>query len=416
MNIESDDSHLVGGISSAGRQIPPLDGEPFFAARTSGPYVWDQNDRRYIDTVMGFGATVLGHAPPKVIDAVAAALNDAPMPGYANLLEEEAAARLTQFTGNLSQATFANSGSEAVHRACQIARHITGKPRIVKLAAAYDGWFDGLSFGRPGTPEAETVGSSKTVQDYSLLRYNDEQDIDRLFAEFSDIAAIVIEPVLANAGCLLPRESFLQKLQQEARRNNALLVADEVLIGFRICNGLASHSLGLEPDLAVVGKAIGSGIAVAAVLGRADLMQEVAATGFLRAGTYNGNPVACAAVIATAKELTELDYAALLSNGNAVRRQIEEVGAQIGLPISTSGYGSVFTVWFAERAPQDYTEVLSLSNPALWSRIHLEMRRNSALVMPDPLGRVFISAAHSLDVLNEFAAAFAASVATAVDS
>lgn len=401
--------HLVGGISSLGRVLPPLDGQNITIARARGAELWDNSGRRFIDTVLGFGATVIGHSHPHVVLAVTRALEDGSMPAFAHAREEEAAAALVRHTGALDEAIFVNSGSEAVHLASRIARRLTGRKRIAKFAAAYDGWYDEVAFGNAGSATAAMSGNSRPEQgDVVLLRYNDEADIDQLFADYSDIAAVIAEPVLANAGMVLPDPAYLQKLQAAARRNGALFIADEVLMGFRIQNGLTSHYLGLDPDLATVGKAIGSGMAVAAVIGRGALFDEVRSGKIVRAGTYSGNPVACAAVIATSELLETLDYPSLLARGNGLRQMIAYHGTRIGLPVSTAGYGSVFTLWFAAEPPKTYAEAAALTRPDLTLKLHLALRRKGLMIMPFPFGRLFLSDAHTSEILSETADLLAA--------
>src|SRR5260221_8308406 len=157
--------HLVGGISSAGRALPDLDVEPFLVARSRGPHIWDRQGRRYVDTALGFGATLLGHADPAVMQAVATALDNGPLPAFAHELEEAAAAALARTTGSLSRIVFVNTGSEAVHLACRIARQATGRPRIAKFAAGYDGWYDDVAFGNPGSVEAAMPANRPPASD-----------------------------------------------------------------------------------------------------------------------------------------------------------------------------------------------------------------------------------------------------------
>ena len=400
--------HLVGGISSAGRSLPDLDGEPFQAARSHGAHVWDRHGRRYVDTALGFGGTLLGHADPVVMQAVAAALANGPLPAFAHPLEEAAAAALARTTGNLSRIVFVNTGSEAVHLACRIARRATGRTLIAKLAAGYDGWYDDLAFGNAGSVEAAmTANRRPQALRTVLLRYNDPDDADRLFAERDDVAAVVVEPVLANAGCILPAPGYLEHLQTVARRHGALVILDEVLMGYRLRPGLTGHALGLDPDLATVGKAIGSGIAVAAVAGKEGPMALVEDGRVTRAGTYAGNPLACAAVIATMARLAEVDHGALLRRGDRLRRAISEAFADAGVALSTAGYGTVFSLWFAAAPPTNYAEAVGRARADLSLRLHLALRRHGALVMPAAFGRLYLSAAHDEAAMDELADAFA---------
>ena len=161
--------HLVGGISSAGRALPPLDGKAFIAARSEGAFVWDDSGKRYIDTAMGFGATMIGHAHPAIIGAVSAALRNGAMPAFAHAGEEAAAAVLTGATRELSQAIFTNTGSEAVHLACRIARAATGRSLIAKIAAGYDGWYDDVTLGQAGSGEAGMLANERPRRDRTTL-------------------------------------------------------------------------------------------------------------------------------------------------------------------------------------------------------------------------------------------------------
>ncbi len=186
------------------------------------------------------------------------------------------------------------------------------------------------------------------------------------------------------------------------------MIADEVLMGFRLHAGLTAHHFGLDPDLATVGKAIGSGAAVAAVLGRPEIMQAVADGRVNRAGTYSGNPVACAAVLATMAELGRVDYPALLARGAKLRASIAQIFAARDVPFSTSGVDSVFTPWFATSPPADYAKALDLIRPT-WSRaLHEALRRNGVILMPTPFGRMFLSFAHDTEALAALEAGFAA--------
>ncbi|MBH0238253.1 aminotransferase class III-fold pyridoxal phosphate-dependent enzyme [Methylobrevis albus] len=404
--------HLVGGISSAGRAVPALDGTPFIVARAAGPYLWDDRGRRYVDTALGFGATILGHAPATVVAAVAVAMADGASPAFAHDREEQAAAALAALTGPLSQVVFTSTGSEAVHLACRIARAVTGRTLIAKAAAGFDGWYDDVAFGNAGAPEAAMTDNTRPRRGRTtLLRYNDFTDVEALFAETPDIAAVIVEPMMANAGCIVADPGYLAHVAEVARRHGALVIADEVLMGFRIAPGLASHRLGFEPDLATVGKAIGSGVAVAAVVGRPEVMIAGEDGRASRGGTYAGNPVAAAAVIATLAELPLIDYPGLVARGDGLRAAIERSFAEAGTKVATAGYGTVFTVWFADAAPRSYAEAHARLRPERSAALHAALRRHGVMTMPSPYGRLYLSSAHDAGVISELAGAFAAAAA-----
>jgi glutamate-1-semialdehyde 2,1-aminomutase len=401
---------LIGGISSAARALPTADDGTLRIARSAGPYLWDTEGRRYVDTALGYGGTVLGHAPAPVIAAVEEALRQGPLPAFAHPREEAAAAALASHTGPLSDVAFTNSGSEAVQLACAIARAVTGRQRIAKIAAGYDGWYDQINFGTAGTKDAELSANSRPEKgSVVLLRYNDPADTEQLFRDYADIACVVVEPVLANAGCIMPAPGYLLHLQETARRHGAVLIADEVLTGFRMSPGLTAHSMGLDPDLAAVGKAIGSGIAVAGVVGRPEVMAVCADGRAPRAGTYSGNPLAAAAVLATMSLLESADYPGLLDQGAAFRSALETTLHRAGVPASTTGLGTCFTLWFTEDAPTTYAEAVREVRGDINLVLHHAMRRHGVLTVPTLYGRYYLSFAHDGETMAQLTAAVEAS-------
>lgn len=398
---------LVGGVSSGARSVPDINNEIFQVARSNGPYVWDTQGRRYIDTALGFGATVLGHANPDVVSAVKAAIDRGPMPAFAHALEEEAAQALASQTGELSKVIFVNTGSEAIELACRAARAITGKATVAKFAAGYNGWFDGMAFGNAQSGEASMSANQRPVRKgTALLRFNDLADFDQLLAESDDIAAIIVEPVLANAGCIVPDRSYLAQLAASARARGILIIADEVLMGFRLHAGLSSDRFGLKPDLAAVGKAIGSGFVVAAVVGKPEVMGVFESNKANRQGTYNGNPVACAAVIATLAQLRSLDYASMEERGDLLRQAIISSFGRRGVAVSTSGFGQVFTVWPTEAAPRSYAQAQACFDQGFIMAMHRHLRDAGLLSMAPPFGRHYLSAAHDREILGAMELAF----------
>jgi glutamate-1-semialdehyde 2,1-aminomutase len=405
--------HLIGGISSGGRALPEIDGQAFEVARSQGPWLWDAQGVRYVDTAMGFGATMLGHAQPDVVAASSAALLNGPMPSFAHADEERAAAALAAFTGDLSQVIFLNTGSEAVHLACRTARVATGRQRIAKFAAGYDGWYDIVAFGNAGQESALMTASQRPERDgVLLLRYNDFADAEQLFKDYSDIAAVVIEPVLANAGCIAPAPGYLQHLSDLAHAHGALVILDEVLMGMRLQPGLSGTALGAEPDLACVGKAIGSGVPVAALVGKPQYMGLFEQGRIVRAGTYSGAPPACAAVLATLERLAQADYPALLARGDTLRADLVAAFAAKGIAVSTTGYGSVFTLWHSAEAPQDYAQAARVADSDWTLALHKALRRHGVMTMPFAFGRVYLTFAHDAEALQALLEGYRAAIAS----
>ncbi|MEZ5843203.1 MAG: aminotransferase class III-fold pyridoxal phosphate-dependent enzyme [Hyphomicrobiaceae bacterium] len=402
---------LPGGISSSIRRLPDLDGRPFKVARATGAHLVDETGRHFVDHALAMGATLLGHAHPAVVSACHAALERGAMPGFPHDLEAEAASALATLSPRLARATFVTTGSEAVHLACRIARKATGRPVVAKIAGGFDGWYDDIALGWSGSPEADLTGGRPVVQGITLLRFNDLADLDALFAERSDIAAVLVEPMLANAGSLQAEPGYFEALVAKAHRQGALVIADEVLMGLRLSRGLTSDCVGLDADLVTMGKAIGSGVPVAAVLGTRDAFAAVEDGRAVRAGTYHGNPLATAAVVASLGALAEADYAALLAAGDALRASIVESFARHGVAVSTSGYGSVFSLWFTQTPPTRYEAAKAALRPEASMALHLALRRRGIVTIPGGWARVFLSFAHTPADLARSAEAFAESIA-----
>ncbi|WP_349975783.1 aminotransferase class III-fold pyridoxal phosphate-dependent enzyme [Pseudomonas sp. WHRI 8519] len=399
--------NLVGDVSSAARILPDLNGEALFISHGKGAYLWDDKGRKYIDTALGFGAVLVGHAVDDINNEVAQALAGSASPSWAHIREHGAASALAAHTGNLTKVVFNNSGSEAVHLACRIARAYTGKGKIAKMAAGFDGWLDDVAFGNVSTHEAAFKdGERPSTPRTTLLRFNDFDDVERLFQEDSDIAAVILEPMLANAGCIMAEPGYLLHVQNVARKYGALVISDEVLMGFRRHAGLASHLEGLDPDLASVGKAIGNGIPVSAVVGKPEVMTVVEAGRAARGGTFSGNPMACAAVTSTLAKLDAANYEELTARGNELRESIVEIFNGAGITITTSGYGNVFAIWLGDEDPRTYEQAAKLANPSFTKSLHLALREAGLLIMPSPYGRLYISFEHSPEVIEEMKASF----------
>lgn len=399
--------NLVGDVSSAARILPDLKGEKLFIRNGKGAYLWDDQGRQYIDTAFGFGAVLLGHSNDAVNAAVVQALSDSAAPSWAHVREHGAATALARHTGELSKVIFTNSGSEAVHLACRAARAYTGRGRIAKMAAGFDGWFDDISYGNVTSKEASfNDGKRPSTERTTLLRFNDFDDVERLFAEDSNIAAVILEPMLANAGCIMALPGYLKHVQDVAHRHGALVISDEVLMGFRLYPGLAALQEGLDPDIASVGKAIGNGVPVSAVVAKPHIFAGFEEGRVIRGGTFSGNPMACAAVTTTLAQLDNVDYPQLIARGDALRGAIESIFKSHGITVSTSGYGNVFGIWLGAVVPSTYEQAAQIANPSFTKALHLALREAGVLIMPSPYGRLYISFDHSDHVIEEIKTAF----------
>jgi glutamate-1-semialdehyde 2,1-aminomutase len=403
---------LPGGISSTIRRLPDLDGSPFMVSHARGAYVYQANGQKLLDFAMAMGATILGHAHPALVEACTRALEQGSMPGFTHAREELAAAALVKTSGRLTRATFLTTGSEAVHLACRIARKTTGREVIAKIAAGFDGWYDEVAFGWSGAPETDLAGERPVRGGMTLLRWNDAADLETLLAARDDVAAVLIEPMLANAGSLVAEQGYLQKIGETCRRHGVMVIADEVLMGLRLHPGPTSHRVGLDPDLVTFGKAIGSGLPVAAVIGSEDAFEVIADGRAMRAGTYHGNPLVTSAVLATIEALGVADYRVLMARGRALREGIVQAFARHGIETATSGFDSVFSLWFSAEAPTRYAAAKNLVKHDIARELHLELRRRGILTIPGlgAWGRIFMSFAHTDAEIEEAIVSFDAAV------
>jgi len=361
--------------------------------------VFDVEGRDYIDYIAAFGPLILGHAPPAVVSAIQRAAEEGPAFGALTPGEVELGRRIVEATG-LARVRFVNSGTEATMTAIRLARAATGRDIVVKFDGCYHGHSDGLlvkagsgiatmglsdSAGVPGAIAALTA----------VLPYNDAPALKRWFAEHgSRAAAVIVEPVAGNMGLVAPEEPFLDALQSVPNEHGALLIADEVITGFRLRYGLS----GLLPgaDLVCLGKIIGGGLPVGAFGGRTELMEMIAPAGpVYQAGTLSGNPLVMAAGVAM---LDALKDAHAYRRAEELARQLEN-GLQVAIkraevPASVVRVGSMLTTFFRATAPHDYAEARE-SDTGMFGRFHRAMLEQGVLLPPSQFETCFVSAAHN---------------------
>nr|HPO25135.1 glutamate-1-semialdehyde 2,1-aminomutase [Arenimonas sp.] len=288
---------LPGGVNSPVRAFKSVGGEPFFAARAEGAYIIDVDGNRYIDYIGSWGPMIAGHAHPKVLQAVSDVMKNGLSFGVPNALEVTMAETITRLVPSCEMIRMVNSGTEATLSAIRLARGATGRNKIVKFEGCYHGHGDSflvkagsgmLTLGIPDSP-----GVPKELADLTLtLPFNDFDAAKKLFEEVGkDIAGLIVEPIVGNANCILPKEGYLQYLRNLCTQYGAILIFDEVMTGFRVALGGAQARYGITPDLSTFGKIIGGGMPVGAYGGRRDLMQQIAPSGpIYQAGTLSGNP------------------------------------------------------------------------------------------------------------------------------
>ena len=397
---------MPGGVNSPVRAFKSVGGEPFFVERADGPYLFDVDGNRYIDYVGSWGPMIVGHNHPKVLEAVIETARHGLSFGTPNPLEVTMAERITQLVPSCEMVRMVNSGTEATLSAIRLARGATGRSRIVKFEGCYHGHGDSflvkagsgaLTFGVPNSP-----GVPKALADLTLtLPYNDFDAASALFDECgSDLAALIIEPVVGNANCLPPRAGYLQHLRDLCTRHGALLIFDEVMTGFRVVLGGAQARYGVAPDLSTFGKVIGGGMPVGAYGGRRALMQQIAPSGpIYQAGTLSGNPVAMAAGLAML-ELVQAPgfYDALEAKTHALCDGLEAAAREAGVPFTTQRVGGMFGMFFSSGTVDTYAQAMACDSAA-FNRFFHARRERGVYLAPSAFEAGFMSGAHDEAVI-----------------
>ena len=342
-------------MNSPVRAFRNVGGEPFFIARAEGAKIWDLDGNEYLDYVGSWGPAILGHAPKVVVDAVRDAAARGLSFGIPNPLEVEMAELICEWMPSIEKVRMVNSGTEATMSCIRLARAFTRRDKIVKFDGCYHGHADALlvkaGSGALTHGQPSSAGVPQAFVDLTIsLPFNNAEVVRKAFRENnSEIAAVIVEPIPANAGLYFPEENFLPVLREECERNGALLIFDEVITGFRVARGGAQEVFGIKPDLSALGKIIGGGLPVGAFGGRAEIMDQLSPNGpVYQAGTLSGNPLAMAAGLAQLRELDRINGWKLL----------EELGAQYGklardainnsnIDITFHRLGSMFCVFFA---------------------------------------------------------------------
>ena len=397
---------MPGGVNSPVRAFKSVGGEPFFAQRAQGQYLWDVEGKRYIDYVGSWGPMIAGHAHPQVLDAVARTMRNGLSFGVPNALEVTMAETITRLVPSVEMVRMVNSGTEATLSAIRLARGATGRTRIVKFEGCYHGHGDSflvkagsgaLTLGVPDSP-----GVPKALADLTLtLPYNDADAATALFDAHGDsIAALIIEPIAGNMNCILPRDGYLQHLRALCSKHGALLIFDEVMTGFRVALGGAQALYGITPDLTTFGKIIGGGMPVGAYGGRRDLMLQIAPSGpIYQAGTLSGNPVAMAAGLATLELIQQPGFHDELgSHTRLLCESLQAAADEAGVPFSTNHACGMFGLFFSATKVESYAQATTC-DVAMFKRFFHGMLKRGVYLAPSAYEAGFLSSEHGeLDI------------------
>jgi glutamate-1-semialdehyde 2,1-aminomutase len=399
---------FAGGVNSPVRAFKGVGGTPRFITRGHGPYVWDADGHRLIDFCGSWGASVFGHAVTALTSAIIRAARKGLSFGAPTELELELGQLIQKAFPSMARMRLVSSGTEAVMSALRVARAATQREVIVKFAGCYHGHVDSMlvkaGSGILTLSSPDSAGVPVTLaQKTRVLPYNDIDAVRDLFRrEGQSIAAVIVEPVAANMGVVSPRAGFLEELRTITTANNALLIFDEVITGFRVAFGGAQTLYKVTPDLTCLGKIVGGGMPLAAYGGRRDIMEWVAPIGpVYQAGTLAGNPVAVSAGIATLSALkTRNPYKSLEQITKWFTDEIEEMAREIGLNIRINRIGSMWTLFFNNAPVVDLTSV-QRSSTALYATFFHHLLERGVYLPPSAFEAAFITTAHSKIVLRK---------------
>jgi len=393
---------IPGGVNSPVRAFKAVGGNPLFIDKAKGSRIYDVDGNAYIDYVLSWGPMILGHAFPRVVNAIKKAAEKGTSYGAPTALEIELAELVLKIYPSMDKLRMVNSGTEATMSAIRVARGFTGRDKIIKFEGCYHGHADGLlvkagsgamTFGLPDSPGVPKSYARNTL----TLPFNDIAAFKRLVEkEDKNIACVIVEPVVGNIGCVLPNPGFLEALRRLTRKHDIVLIFDEVMTGFRVAFGGAQAYYGIKPDMTCLGKVIGGGLPVGAYGGRKEIMSMISPEGpVYQAGTLSGNPLAMTAGIETIKELSRPGiYKSIEAKSAMLEKGLTDAAKKAGVSTRFYRAGSMFCTYFTDVAVTDYATAKK-ADTQKFSRFFAEMLEQGVNLAPSQFESGFMSLAHS---------------------
>ena len=393
--------YFPGGVNSPVRAFGNVGGNPPFIQSGKGAIISDVDDNQYIDYVGSWGPLILGHAHPKVVAAISMAAKKGASFGAPTEAETKLAVEITKRVPSMERLRLVNSGTEATMSALRLARGVTGRDKIIKFDGCYHGHADSLlvkagsgalTFGSPDSAGVPADFAKHTL----VAQFNNLDSVAALFkSNPGGIAALIVEPVAGNMGCVPPEPGFLEGLRELCNRHGALLIFDEVMTGFRVAYGSAQARFKIKPDLTCLGKVVGGGLPLAVYGGRGDLMKKISPEGAVyQAGTLSGNPLAVAAGLATLAELKPASYRTLEARGKALERGLAKTFKSAGVPAQVQRVGAMMCVYFSETPVKSFADVQA-SNLKFFTPFFWGMLEEGVYLAPSPYEAGFLSLAHT---------------------
>jgi glutamate-1-semialdehyde 2,1-aminomutase len=401
-------SLIPGGVNSPVRAFKAVGGTPRFIARGEGAYIWDVEGKRYIDYIMSWGALILGHAHPNVVSAIKSTAELGTSFGAPTVLEIELAELVQDRFPVVERLRLVSSGTEAVMTALRLARAVTGRNLMVKFDGCYHGHSDALLVkAGSGLATMGIAGSAGVPEDVARmtlsLPYNDIESVENTFSEKGEeIAGVIVEPIPANMGVVLPKSDFLPHLRDLTKKYRAVLIFDEVITGFRVARGGACELFGIEPDLVCLGKILGGGMPIGAVGGKRGIMEMLAPLGpVYQAGTLSGNPVSVSAGIATLKEIDKSEFYRELAGSTAkLASGLREVYRDGGVAVTVNSAPGLLTLFFTPNPVTDFASAQNCDREKFSELFH-KLLRVGVHLPPSGYEAWFISEAHTAEVIDE---------------
>jgi glutamate-1-semialdehyde 2,1-aminomutase len=397
---------IPSGVNSPVRFYKPY---PFFVKRSQASHIWDEENNRYIDFCNGYGALLLGHRRKEIISAVTNQLKKGTLFGIPTELELKLSKLIVGNFPSIDKVRLVNTGAEATMTAIRLARGFTKKKKIIKFEGCYHGAHDSVLV-KAGSGSAHhgisvSEGGLKEISDNTLVvQYNNSHELAQVLKKHKDVAAVIIEPILANMGLILPEKNFLKEIRKITKENNVPLIFDEVVTGFRISPGGAQTHFKIKPDITTLGKALGNGFGIAAVGGRKEIMDQLTPGGKVyQASTYAGNPVSVSAAICSITTMNKLKnklypklerYCALLA------RAINDIATDMKIPHQINFTASMLQIFFTNKPVIDYNSVMK-SDIKKFKKLFSALLKKGIFVAPSQFEVVFLSDAHSITDLND---------------
>ena len=402
--FEEAKKYLVGGVNSPVRYFKPY---PFFVEKAKDCYLFDVDGNRYIDYCLAYGPMVLGHANEKIIEAVKKQLELGSAYGCPTEKEIILAKEVVKRVPCAEMVRFVNSGTEATMSAIRLARGVTGRKKIIKFDGAYHGAHDyvlvksgsgALTHGHPNSPGIPEETTKNTI----LVPFNDEDAVKKAINENKDeIACIIVEPVMGNVGCILPKEGYLEFLREITEENDILLIFDEVITGFRLAKGGAQEYFGVVPDIATLGKILGGGFPIGAIVGKKDIMEQFSPLGAIyQAGTFNGNPISITAGIATLEQLDDKFYKETTRTAKTLAETLRDLADKYNIKAKVYNIASMFQIYFNNKEVINY-EIAKQSDVEKFMKYFWGLLERGVFIPPSQFECCFTSIKHDDEVIDK---------------